>query len=160
MRVPTRKSEILAQTKKSSDAFLTPAAIERMKAEIERLEKTERPKAAEELRRCAAMGDLSENAAYTYAKGELRRVNNRIDSLKLRVANAIPIPHAAADGRVSIGSTVELETGGRRVTFEIVGAQEASPMRGRISYLSPIGASLIGKAAGDVVGAYAILSVR
>ena len=160
MRVPTRKSETLARSKKISDAFLTPAAIQRMKDEIVRLEKEERPPAAEELRRTAAMGDLSENAAYSYAKGELRRINNRIESLKQRVANAIPIPDAPRDGRVSIGSTVDLVFGGKRVTFEIVGAQEANPMRGRISYLSPIGSSLIGKSAGDEVGSYKILSVR
>lgn len=160
MRVPTRRGEILAQSKKVNDAFLTPAAIQRMKDEIVRLEKYERPPAAEELRRTAAMGDLSENAAYSYAKGELRRINNRIESLKLRVANAIPIPDAPTDGTVSLGSTVVVEFNGTRQTFTIVGAQETNPMRGRISYLSPIGSSLIGHAAGDVVGAYKIIEVR
>ncbi len=160
MRVPTRRGEILAQSKKVNDAFLTPAAIQRMKDEVVRLEKFERPPAAEELRRTAAMGDLSENAAYSYAKGELRRINNRIESLELRIANAIPIPGASADGRVALGSTVVVEFAGKRQTFEIVGAQETNPLRGRISYLSPIGASLIGHAAGDEVGAYKILEVR
>jgi transcription elongation GreA/GreB family factor len=61
---------------------------------------------------------------------------------------------------VSIGSTVELEADGRRVTFEIVGAQEANPMRGRISYLSPIGSSLIGHVAGDIVGVYRVIGVK
>ncbi len=159
MRVPTRRGEILAQSKKVSDAFLTPAAIERMRAEVVRLEKVERPPAAEELRRCAAMGDLSENAAYSYAKGELRRINNRIESLKIRIANAIPIPGASADGLVALGSTVVVEFRGKRQTFEIVGAQETNPMRGRISYLSPIGASLIGHGVGDVVGEYRIVEV-
>lgn len=160
MRVPTRRGEILAQSKKVNDAFLTVAAIERMKRDVERLEKVDRPVAAEELRRCAAMGDLSENAAYSYAKGELRRINNRIESLKLRIANAIPIPNASADGRVSLGSTVVVEANGVQQTFSIVGAQEANPMRGRISYLSPVGSSLIGHAAGDVVGAFTIVEVR
>ncbi|NBS41399.1 transcription elongation factor GreB [bacterium] len=160
MRVPTRRGEILAQSKKVNDAFLTPAAIQRMKDEVVRLEKVERPPAAEELRRTAAMGDLSENAAYSYAKGELRRINNRIEWLKLRIANAIPIPGASVDGLVALGSTVVVEFAGKRQTFEIVGAQETNPMRGRISYLSPIGSSLIGHAAGDVVGAYKIIEVR
>ncbi len=150
MRVPTRRGEQLAQTKKSNDAFLTPAAIQRMRDEIVRLEKEERPPAAEELRRTAAMGDLSENAAYSYAKAQLRRINNRIDSLKLRVANAIPIETGTGDdGRARIGSTVVVASGGRQMTFEIVGSQETNPLRGRISYLSPIGAALMGKTAGE-----------
>jgi len=152
MRVPTRRSEILAQTKKTSDAFLTPAAIQRMRDEIERLEKLERPVAAEELRRCAAMGDLSENAAYSYAKGQLRRINGRIDSLKLRVANAIPIEAGdGEDGIVRIGSRVVARSNGKETSFEIVGAQETNPLRGRISYLSPIGAAFIGKKTGETV---------
>ncbi len=140
----------MAQTKKTHDAFLTPAAIQRMRDEILRLEKKERPPAAEELRRTAAMGDLSENAAYSYAKLQLRRINNRIDSLKLRVANAIPIESGVGeDGRVRIGTSVTVRAGGREQTFEVVGAQETNPLRGRISYLSPIGAALMGKKKGE-----------
>jgi len=147
MRVPTRRSEVLVQSKKVSDDYLTPGAIQRMKDEIDRLEKVERPVAAEELRRCAAMGDLSENAAYSYAKAQLRRINGRIDSLKLRVANAIPIASGTGtDGRVRIGSRVRVKINGREMSFEIVGAQETNPLRGRISYLSPIGSALMGKA--------------
>lgn len=151
MRVPTRRGETLAQSKKQSDAFLTPAAMRRMRDELMRLEKDERPAAAEEVRRTAAMGDLSENAAYSYAKGQLRRINGRILSIQQRLANAIEIPDGSADGRVSIGSTVTVEVGGREMKFEVLGSQETNPLRGRISYLSPLGKALMGHAAGDVV---------
>lgn len=151
MRVPTRRGETLAQSKKQSDAFLTPAAMQRMRDELVRLEKDERPVAAEEVRRTAAMGDLSENAAYSYAKGQLRRINGRILSLQQRLANAIEIPDGSSDGRVSIGSTVTVETNGREMKFEVLGSQETNPLRGRISYLSPLGKALVGHAPGDVV---------
>ena len=153
MRLPTRKSETLAQTMKVHDDFPTPAKILRMREEIVDLEQRQRPVAAEELRRCAAMGDLSENAAYSYAKFELRRINNRITSLEQRLATAIPIDQSeSADGRVRIGSRVTVESSnGRTSVLEVVGSQEANPLRGRISYLSPIGKSLIGHEAGDRV---------
>lgn len=153
MRLPTRKSETLAQTKKVHDDFLTPAKILRMREEIVDLEQRQRPVAAEELRRCAAMGDLSENAAYSYAKFELRRINNRIISLEQRLATAIPIDQSeSTDGRVRIGSRVTVESSnGRTSVLEVVGSQEANPLRGRVSYLSPIGKSLIGHGAGDRV---------
>jgi transcription elongation factor GreB len=99
------------------------------------------------------MGDLSENAAYSYAKFELRRINNRITSLEQRLATAIPIDQSeSVDGRVRIGSSVTVESSnGRTSVLEVVGAQETNPLRGRISYLSPIGKSLIGHEAGDRV---------
>ncbi len=151
MRVPIRRSEVLAQSKKQSDAFLTPQAIKRMQDEIVRLEKNDRPEAAEELRRCAAMGDLSDNAAYSYAKMQLRRINSRILSLQEKIKYAVPITIGSDDGRVRIGSTVTVETGGLQTTFEILGSQETNPLRGRISYLSPFGAALVGHKVGDCV---------
>jgi transcription elongation factor GreA len=129
---------------------LTPAKIQRLKDELEDLKRRRLPEAAEEVRRTAAMGDLSENAAYQYAKAELRRINARILSIEERLKSAILIVKPK-DGVVAIGSTVTVETGGRRQTFEIVGAQETDPSRGRISHLSPIGKALIGHSVGDEV---------
>ncbi len=149
MRVPTRKSEIYAQSKKQLDVFLTPQAIQRMKDEIVRLEKNDRPEAVEELRRCAAMGDLSDNAAYSYAKMDLRRINGRILSLQEKIKYAIPISTGSSDGKICIGSRVTVTSNGRQSTFEILGSQETNPLRGRISYLSPLGAALIGHGIGD-----------
>ncbi len=154
MQVPRRKSE---QSRKfqhpaADDAFLTAAAMRRMEAEVERLEKQERPKVAEEVARTKEMGDLSENAAYTEAKFHLRRINDRVSFLRARLARAVVVPEgAAADGVIRVGCTVTIAVNGEERTYHIVGSQEADPGRGRISQLSPLGASLLGKRVGDTV---------
>lgn len=139
-----------------------------MKKERERLLK-ERPAAAEEVARTAAMGDLSENAAYTAAKYHLRRLNDRITTIEEKLKFAIVINEGTdSSGKIRIGSTVTVEVNGKQMTFEILGSHETNPSRGRISYLSPIGAALIDHVAGDVVTVkindravvYRILEVR
>ncbi len=152
MQVPRRRSEQHRkyQSAAATDAYLTPDAIERLKAELIRLETREQKIAIAEAVRTKEMGDLSENAAYTDAKFHLRRINDRIFSIKERLKRAIVIPKGGA-GAVRIGSTVVLRVNGEERTYEIVGSQETNPSRGRISHLSPIGQALLGHAAGDVV---------
>lgn len=152
MRVPTRRYETESQRKKKLDYYLTPAAIARLTDELARLESTDLLVALKEMQRTAANGDFSENAEYQFAKSEVRRINNRILSLKYRLVRAIPIaPGADHFGQVEIGTTVTLEVKGREVTYEIVGSQETSPGRGRISYLSPLGTALMHHKEGEKV---------
>lgn len=90
MRIPIRRGEIESQHKRVNDHHLTPATIARLRRDLADLEKNVMPPAAAELRRTAEMGDLSENAAYQYAKDALRRINNRILSLRARITYAYP----------------------------------------------------------------------
>lgn len=150
MRVPKRQSEILAQSKQQDDHYLTPEAMERMRREITRLEKEERPVVIEEMQEAATQGDFSENAGYQAAKQHLRRINGKIDRLNDALRFAIPIAHGA-NGTVRIGTTVTVRANDREVTYEILGSQESNPGRGRISHLSPIGAALLGHKVGDTV---------
>ncbi len=122
-----------------------------MKDEIDRL-KAEMPEARAEVQRTGEMGDFSENAAYQMAKAKLRRMLNRITVLEEKLKVAIPIDEGLGeDGKIGLGARVRLESEGREFMYEIVGEQEAEPMRGRISYLSPLGKELIGKVVGDEV---------
>ena len=153
MQVPRRRSEQHQKYQRPSDvdAYLSAAAIARLKDELARLEK-ERPKAAEDVARYKEMGDLSENAAYTEAKFHLRRLNGRIESIKERLKRAVVIDEqAGAAGVVRVGATVTIRSNGQEKTYQIVGSQEADPSRGRISRLSPLGQLLVGKRAGDTV---------
>jgi transcription elongation factor GreA len=55
---------------------------------------------------------------------------------------------------VTFGSTILLEDReGKRVRYQIVGSDEADPASGRISVLSPLARTLIGKKIGDNVTA-------
>jgi transcription elongation GreA/GreB family factor len=152
MQIPKRRAEEEARQKKVVDHHLTPAALERLKKELNDLEKRAIPEGAAELHRTAEMGDLSENAAYQHAKDTLRRLHNRVLSLRYRINNAVIIQHGTDSiGRVSIGTTVTIEINGKEKTFEIVGSSETRPEKGRISYLSPLGAALLGHIAGESV---------
>jgi transcription elongation factor GreA len=150
MRLPTRKAETERLQRQEIDNYLTPAKIERMKAELHDLVKNKRGPAAEEVGRTAQMGDLSENAAYQFAKQNLRRLNDRVTILEERLKQAIPIDQGPSDGKIRIGSTVVLRSNGNELTFEILGSSETNPSSGRISYSSPLGVALIGKSVGDV----------
>ncbi len=152
MRIPRRRAEERRKFTGSDDPFLSVRAIEELKKELERLERGVRPKNIEEVTRTREMGDLSENAAYQEAKWRLRGVNARITEIQEKLKRARVIePGVHADGRIRIGSTVVVEIGGKQKLFEITGAHETDPARGRISHLSPIGAALIGHCAGDRV---------
>lgn len=152
MQVPTRRYEIESQRKKRLDYHLTPAAIERLKKELDRLQHQELPPALREMQRTGANGDFSENAEYQYAKSEVRRMNNRILSLRHRLARAIVIVQDPGQfGQIEIGSTVKLRVNNKEVIYEIVGSQEASPGRGRISHSSPLGSLLLHHKVGDTL---------
>ena len=146
---------------------MTPAAIARMKVELERLLSKDRPEMIKEVQRTAEMGDFSENFAYQQAKHALRRINTRIMTLEDKIKRAIPIDAGTSGGVVRLGSTVVVDNDDKRHTFEIVGPHETNPTRGRISHQSPLGVVLIGHAVGDevIVGAegrsttYRIISI-
>ena len=70
---------------------------------------------------------------------------------RLRTAQVVPTP--VSTETVAFGSTVTFSRADGRVqTYRIVGEDEADPKAGSISYVSPVARSLMGKAAGDVVG--------
>lgn len=147
MRVPTRRGE---NKIKDDDAYLTPAGIVELKKSLERL-KLAQPRAIAEVVRTQAMGDLSENAAYTDAKGKLRGINNRIMELEHQLNRVVPITAGSSDGTVRIGCTVTVLVVGKEKKFTILGSSETDPSSGRISYKSPVGAALMGHAKGEHV---------
>jgi len=150
MQLPKRKSEQNRQ--QDDDLHLTPRRIRELREELQKLEKHIRPKVVEELTRAREMGDLSENAAYSYAKGRLAGIDRRIFEINDRIRNAVTIEGGAdSEGRIRIGATVTVEVGGRRRSFEITGSQETDPGSGRISHRSPVGSALLGHAVGETV---------
>lgn len=67
-------------------------------------------------------------------------------------ADVVAVP-AAAD-EVRFGSRVTLlRSDGRQHTFRIVGEDEADPVKGLLSWVSPLARQLSGKSAGDEVAA-------
>ncbi|MBU1028671.1 transcription elongation factor GreA [Patescibacteria group bacterium] len=151
MQTPKRKSE---QTRRynDDDNYLTPEKIQELKNELERLEQQIRPKVVEDLTAAREMNNLSENAAYSYAKGRLAGIDRRLFEINEKLKNAIVIQRGAGEnGAVCIGSTVTVRINNQERIFEITGSQETDPGSGRISHRSPVGSALLGHIIGDIV---------
>jgi len=133
---------------------LTVRGAEKLKAELQRLKSVERHAVIQAIAEARAQGDLSENAEYDAAKDKQGFIEGRILEIesKLAAAQVIDPTNLNADGRVVFGATVDLEDedSGAKVTYQIVGDDEADLKQGLISISSPIARSLIGKEAGDV----------
>lgn len=170
MRIPQRRSQInRINDVESMSRELTPEALERLKRTLITLEKVERPKIVTDLSHALSLGDFSENAEYQDAKHRLSRIDGRIFGLKDRIRLAIIIDtEPSGSGSARIGSTVRVRANGKESTWRILGSQESNPLRGQISYLSPIGSALLNHKPGDKVDVttpkgettYEILSVE
>jgi transcription elongation factor GreA len=133
---------------------ITRAGYEKLVAELERLKRVERPAVSRALAEARAHGDLSENAEYHAAREKQAFVEGRIAELEAKVRAAEVIDPPLGGDRITFGSTVLLEDeAGREYRYWIVGSDEADPGRGRISVLSPLARTLVGKRVGDRVTA-------
>lgn len=151
---------------------LTKRGAEALKAELHKLKTVDRPWVINAIAEARAQGDLSENAEYDAAKDRQGFIEGRIAEIEGKLSSAQIIDPAAlnADGKVVFGSTVDLEDedSGAKVTYQIVGEDEADLKLGRININSPIARAIIGKEEGDSVevqapgGArhYEIIAVR
>ena len=151
---------------------LTRRGSEMLKEELHRLKTVERHAVIQAIAEARAQGDLSENAEYEAAKDKQGFIEGRIQEIEGKLATAQVIDPSTLDagGRVVFGSTVDLEdeASGQKVTYQIVGDDEADLKLGLISISSPIARALIGKEAGDVaevqapggIKSYEIIEVR
>ena len=109
-------------------------------------------------------GDLSENAEYDAAKERQSFVEGRIADLEGKLSSAQIIDPATldAEGRVVFASTVDLDdlATGEKVTYQIVGEDEADLKENKVSITSPIARALIGKYSGDIIAVQAPVGVR
>jgi len=149
MQIPKRKPGKFAHLKQ--DQNITEKRFGALRDEVEKLKKFSLPRAAEEVKRLAEMGDFSENAAYQMAKGRLRSINQRILELEDQLKHAVIIKPAKDAKTVQLGGKVTIGAGGREKTYLILGSAETDPLRGVISQNSPLGAALMGCSVGDKV---------
>lgn len=134
--------------------YITPAGHQRLKEEFDQLWKVERPELVKTITWAASNGDRSENGDYIYGKRRLREIDRRLRFLSKRLDNAEVIDPAQRGDcdQVFFGATVTIcDTEGEERTYSIVGMDEADPVRGRISWISPLARALLKARAGDVV---------
>ncbi len=133
---------------------MTVAGADKMRQEIDRLKK-EKPLVSQAIAEAREHGDLKENAEYHAAREQMGFLEGRLQDLEARLSNAqiIDIKSIPPGDKVIFGVTVSIvncETE-QKVTYQIVGEDEADVSAGKISLTSPIARALIGKEVGDVV---------
>lgn len=130
--------------------YLTKEKHDELKNELDFLITTSRNETARQLEYARSLGDLSENAEYQQARQTQGQIESRIKYLVglLKSAEIIKKHHSSV---VEIGSSVTIQKKGDTEKKEllVVGSEEADTASGRISYKSPLGSALVGKAKGE-----------
>jgi len=131
-----------------SSKYITPAGERRLRAELDRLWREERPRVTQAVAAAAAQGDRSENAEYTYGKRRLREIDARVRHLRKRLEGMVVVNQPPSDPRrVFFGARVTLATpAGETRVYRIVGPDEFDQEPGGISMDAPLARALLGKA--------------
>ena len=133
---------------------LSAERLEELKEELTYLKTVREKEVAELIKEARSFGDLSENSEYDEAKNEQGKLYSRIAELDEILSNYTIINDQEENKDiVHVGNTVvvlDLEFD-ERMSYQIVGSQEADPMNSRISEESPFGRALLGCRAGEEV---------
>ena len=135
---------------------LSPKRLKELQDEMTYLKTVREKEVAELIKEARSFGDLSENSEYDEAKNEQGKLYSRMAQLEEILSNYVVIEDDdAKDDHVCVrlGSTVTVldKEFNEKITYKIVGSQEADPAAGAISEDSPFGKALLGKTAGEEV---------
>ncbi len=126
---------------------LTAEGKKELEEELQKLI-NERPAITERIATARAFGDLSENEEYSSARNEQKMAEGRILEIEDILKNATIIS-GGNKNQIVLGSTAEIDFGGKNVTYTLVGPTEANPLEGKLSNESPIGKLLLGRKKGE-----------
>ncbi len=126
----------------------TKEGLEKLKKELQYLEKEKRKEVADKLKFAASFGDLSENSAYDDAKSEQNMLETQIARLRETIKTATVISSTEKTDFVQVGSKIRVKSGKTETDMEIVDGSSADPASGKISCDSPMGASFLNKRKG------------
>ena len=132
--------------------YLSPDGLEKLREELNHLRTVRRPQAAEGIQQSRERGGSVGDAEYEESRNELAFTEGRILTLDNLINNAVIIDKdAGAKDSIEVGATVTVQNSdGQIFQYTITGSAEADPALGKISNVSPIGRSLLGKRVNDV----------
>ena len=134
---------------------LTKKGVERLREELARLKKVDRPRIIAAIAEARAHGDLKENAEYHAAREQQSFIEGRIQHLEYSISHAqiIDVARLNPGNKVVFGATVTMsdEESGDETTYQIVGDVEADIKHNLIAVSSPIARAIIGRELGEVV---------
>ncbi len=135
--------------------LMTKLGADLLRDELLDLKKVRRPRVIAAIAEARAHGDLKENAEYHAAREQQSFIEGRLKEIEAKLSNAqvIDITVLNAKGKVIFGSTVHLidVENDSKVSYQIVGDDEADIKSGKISVNSPVARALIAKGEGDEV---------
>ena len=130
--------------------YLSQEKYNELVKELEYLKTARRKEVAENLEYAKSLEDLSENAEYQEARETQANIEDRIGKREAMLKSAVimKMHHTEA---VDIGSTVTLMRDGAKdkVTYKIVGSEEADLAQSKLSINSPLGNALLRKRKGE-----------
>ena len=134
---------------------ITVNGLKNLKKELEDLKNNQRPKIVDAIAEARSHGDLKENAEYHAAKEQQALIESRVIAINdlIARANIIDVTKIENTGKVIFGSTVKLQDleMDKKITYKLVGQDEADIKKNLIFFKSPIGKALIGKNKGEMV---------
>ena len=134
---------------------ITVGGLKDLKSELNDLKNVQRPKIVEDIAEARSHGDLKENAEYHAAKEQQALIESRVVAINdlIARANVIDVTKIENNGKVIFGSTVkaqDLETN-KKISYRLVGQDEADIKKNLVFFKSPIGKAFIGKDRGEMV---------
>lgn len=137
-----------------NEVYLTREGYEKLRQELEYLEKVKRKEISKAIAHARSLGDLRENAEYESAKNEQAHCEKRILELRqqlsrVKIIDSEDIPQ----GQVFIGAKVLLLDMDTQEQFEyvLVSKEEADFDAGKISIESPVGKALLQRKENEAV---------
>ncbi|HWL28579.1 MAG TPA: transcription elongation factor GreB [Burkholderiaceae bacterium] len=134
--------------------YITTDGYRRMREELAHLMTEERPAVVQVVSWAASNGDRSENGDYLYGKKRLREIDRRMRFLtkRLEIAEVVDPSQQPNKDQIFFGATVVYsDKAGEEFRVTIVGVDEAEPLQGKISWISPVARALIKAREGDTV---------
>ena len=146
-------SKAIATINPTRSVRLTQSGYNEMKKQLAQLQ-DERVKIVGDIQRAAADGDVRENAPLEAAREAQGMAIGKIREIEATLKVAVIIDAKGQDSnRVHVGSKIELTetTTGKTLKYQIVEPNEANPLTGKISIVSPVGSAILGHKLGDEV---------
>lgn len=141
--------------RRDTTIYVSAAALERKRDELEQLMRVDIPRNTEEIRRAAAHGDLRENFEYHAARQRQEMLSSRAKTLHDELQRTRALDPAAIDGgAVRVGTRVQLialHEDRTPIHLTILGPWDSDPAQGIVSYMAPAVGALLGKRVGDAV---------
>ena len=135
--------------------YITYIGAKKLKFELHKLKTIERPKITKLIAEARSHGDLSENAEYDYARDKQRFLEHKIKNIENALLNSKIINYNILKNKKAVlfGATVKIKDLKLKkiLQYQIVGDMESDLNNNKISILSPMAKSLLGKSIGEII---------